>query len=134
MSFGVDAKNSLLGIGMSPAHNAASERQCSILEAAFFAYGVLFRRFGETLRAAWFSFFLAALLLYTFLNGYLSKLLLFMSAPNSHVASLGLGFLAAGIFLSLFCYTVAIAAVVDLVQNCTVARTIFRFKARRQEW
>jgi hypothetical protein len=134
MSFGLDAKNSLLSTDMNSVRDVGLYEQRSIAEAASFAYGFFFRQFRETLTVALFPFCLAGLLLYAFLNGYLSKLLLFLSAPNPHAASLGLGLLAAGIFLSLFCYTVAIAAVAELVQGRQVVSRLFRFKAQRQEW
>jgi hypothetical protein len=106
----------------------------SAFEAALIAYKFLFRQFWPALRLLWLPIMASGVVLYLCLSVYLSKLLLFLSAPNPHTASLALGILAAGIFSSLFCYAIAVGAVADLALGRAPKIAWFHFRAKRQEW
>lgn len=106
----------------------------SAFEAALISYKFLFRQFWPALRLLWMPMVAAGVVLYLCLSVYLSKLLLFLSSPDPHTASLALGILAAGIFSSLFCYAVAVGAIADLALGRAPKNIWLRFRAERQEW
>jgi hypothetical protein len=108
--------------------------QCSVFEAALFAYRFFFRRFWSLVRFAWFPLLLADLLLYSSISTYLLELRQFIAAPNPRVASLALGTLAAGVFLALLCYAVAIAAISNLAMGIHARKGWLHFRLQRQEW
>src|ERR1700680_3778523 len=83
----------------------------SAIEAALFAYRLLFREFLAIAKLSLLPVTAAGVVLYASVSGYLSELRVFLASPNPHAASLALGLLAAGLFLSLFCYAMAVAAV-----------------------
>src|SRR6266567_2279526 len=107
----------------------------SALAAAIFAYKFFFHRFWSVLRLLALPIIAASLVLYVCISLYLSELLRFLGAPDPRVASFALGILAAGIFLSLFCYAIAVAAISNLVLGKVERRRPwFHFGAERQEW
>jgi len=107
----------------------------SALAAALFAYKFFFRRFWSVLRLLALPIIAAGLVLYVCISLYLSELLRFLGTPDPRVASFALGILAAGIFLSLFCYAIAVAAISNLVLGkAERRRPWFHFGAERQEW
>jgi len=76
----------------------------------------------------------AGLVLYVCMSLYLSELLQFLGAPNPRVASFALGILAAGIFLSLFCYAIAVVSITNLALGKAGRRAWFHVRAERQTW
>ncbi len=107
----------------------------SALAAAIFAYKFFFHRFWSVLRLLALPIIAAGLVLYVCISLYLSELLRFLGTPDPRVASFALGILAAGIFLSLFCYAIAVAAISNLVLGKVERRRPwFHFGAERQEW
>jgi len=105
----------------------------SAVLSAVSAYKFLIREFWPLARLLLAPIVAAGLVLYISLDLYVSGLLRYIDSPNPRVASFALGVLAAGLFLSLFCYTVAVAAVIDLDTQKSPAAGL-RFKAERQEW
>src|SRR5262245_31162931 len=106
--------NFLSGVFADSAEGSISEQaggRITLGQAALSAYGFLFRQGGQVLRALILPVTAAGLVLYTSLGFYLSELLSFLGSPNPRVASLALGTLAAGFFLSLFFYSMAVVAV-----------------------
>ena len=106
----------------------------SALGAALFAYRLFFRRFWLTVRLLFLPIIAAGVVLYACLASYLAQLLLFLASPNPQVATLALGVLAAGIFLPLFFYAVAVAAATNLALGKKTGNTGVTFKIERQEW
>ena len=107
----------------------------SALDAALFAYKFFVHRFWSVLRLLALPIIAAGLVLYVCISLYLSELLRFLGAPDPRVASFALGMLAAGIFLSLFCYAIAVAAISNLVLGKVKRRRPwFHFGAERHEW
>lgn len=106
----------------------------SALAVALFAYRFFVHRFWSVLRLLALPIIAAGLVLYVCVSLYLSELLRFLGAPDPRVASFALGILAAGIFLSLFCYAIAVAAITNLALGKTERRRWFHFGAERQEW
>jgi hypothetical protein len=107
----------------------------SAVAAAFFAYKFFVHRFWSVLRLLALPIIGAGLVLYVCISLYLSELLRFLGAPDPRVASFALGMLATGIFLSLFCYAIAVAAISNLVLGKVERRRPwFHFGAERQEW
>src|SRR6266567_3139398 len=106
----------------------------SALAAAIFAYKFFFHRFWSVLRLLALPIIAAGLVLYVCISLYLSELLQFLGAPNPRVASFALGILAAGIFLSLFCYAIAVTAITNLALGKIEQGPWFHFRVERQEW
>ena len=106
----------------------------SALSAALVAYKFFIHRFWAVLRLLALPIIAAGVVLYVCVSLYLSELLRFLGAPDPRVASFALGILAAGIFLSLFCYAIAVAAITNLALGKPERRPWFRFGAERQEW
>src|SRR5437588_10208854 len=96
----------------------------SALGAALFAYKFFVQRFWSVLRLLALPIIAAGLVLYVCISLYLSELLRFLGAPDPRVASFALGILAAGIFLSLFCYAIAGAAICNLVLGNVKSRRL----------
>ena len=80
------------------------------------------------------SILAAGLVLYVCLGSYISELLLFLESPAPRIASVALGILAAGIFLSLFCYSVAASAVMNAVLGKPQRNSWALLKTQRQDW
>jgi hypothetical protein len=112
----------------------AASAPLSVMEAVRFAYSFLGYRPGTMLRLLWLPFLLAGVTLYVCLSGYLTDLLLFLSAPSSKLASRALGTLAAGIVLALFLYTSAIVSVTNLALERPRDSRWISLRAGRQEW
>jgi hypothetical protein len=106
----------------------------SAFAVAVFTYRFFVRRFWSVLRLLALPIIAAGLVLYVCVSLYLSELHRFLGAPDPRVASFALGILAAGIFLSLFCYAIAVAAISNLVLGKAERRPWFHFGAERQEW
>jgi hypothetical protein len=106
----------------------------SAFAAALFAYKFFVHRFWSVLRLLALPIIGAGLVLYVCVSLYLSELLRFLGAPDPRVASFALGILAAGIFLSLFCYAIAVAAITNLALGKVERHRWFHFGAQRQEW
>ncbi len=134
MGLSLNLRNVLFGEDPTGAAEIRPKQRSTVSEVVRFAYGFFFRRFWTLLRLVWFPFFLAGFLLYQCFSGYLAQLLLYLSAPNPHAASLGLGWLAAGVLMPLFCYAVAIAAISGLMLEGTDKGTLVHFQAQRREW
>ncbi len=103
-------------------------------EVIFCSYRFLFRQFWPTLKRVWLPFALAAIALFFCLSNYLSGLMAFLAVPDPRVASRALGILAVGIFVVLFCYTIAAISVADLVSRRPAPLGLLGLRARRQEW
>jgi hypothetical protein len=109
-----------------------SSETAGLRDATYAAYGLLVRDFGSVLRAIILPVTAAGLVLYWSIGFYLSELLFFLGSPDARVASLALGTLAAGLFVSLFFYAMAAVAVSDVVRQGRVVG--LHFRAQRQEW
>jgi hypothetical protein len=105
----------------------------SAFAAARDAYKFFFQHFWKILRLILLPVIAAGLVLYIALSGYLAELISFLKTPNSRTASLALGTLAAGLFVSLFCYAVAVSATCDLALG-KPRSTGLCVKVERQEW
>ena len=106
----------------------------SAFAAALFSYKFFVRRFWSVVRLLALPIVAAGLVLYVCMSLYLSELLQFLGAPNPRVASFALGILAAGIFLSLFCYAIAVVAITNLALGKVEPGAWFHFRAERQVW
>ncbi len=106
----------------------------SAFAAALFSYKFLVRKFSSVVRVLVLPIAAAGLVLYICMSLYLSELLQFLGAPNPRVASFALGILAAGIFLSLFCYATAVVAISNLALGKADRRAWFHFRVERQVW
>src|SRR6266567_1727405 len=106
----------------------------SALAAAIFAYKFFFHRFWSVLRLLALPIIAAGLVLYVCISLYLSELLRFLGTPDPRVASFALGILAAGIFLSLFCYAIAVVSITNLALGKAGRRAWFHVRAERQTW
>src|SRR5258706_5841501 len=106
----------------------------SAFAAALFSYKFFVRRFWSIVRLLVLPIVAAGLVLYVCMSLYLSELLQFLNAPNPRVASFALGILAAGIFLSLFCYAIAVVSITNLALGKAEQRAWFQFRAERQTW
>lgn len=128
-----------IGIALSGDQSgvAADDRRpnrVSAFAAALYAYKFLFRHFWSALRLLLLPIVAAGLVLYVTLSIYLEELLAFIEAPNPRVASLALGTLTAGLFLSLFCYAIGVVAISNLALGKPPRGAGLHFKAERQEW
>lgn len=106
----------------------------STFSVAIFAYNFLLRRFWSMVRALVLPIFAAGLVLYVCLSAYISELLLFLASPGPQVASVALGTLAAGIFLSLFCYSLAVSSVMDMFLGKPQRSLWALLRTQRQDW
>ena len=108
--------------------------QVSVMAAARFSYRFLFERFWTALSLLWFPLLLAQFSIYVCLMGYFEHLLIYLANPDPRVASLALGLLAASVFLALFFWSIAVAAITNLALGVEAPRTWLYLRARRQEW
>ena len=108
--------------------------QISVMEAARFSYRFLFERFWTALSLLWFPLLLAEVSIYACLMGYFEHLLIYLANPDPRVASLALGLLAASVFLALFFWSIAVAAITNLALGVEAPQTWLYVRARRQEW
>ena len=106
----------------------------SVMEAARFAYRLLLRKFWTVLSLVWLPLVLASVSLYVCVMGYFTELLRYLANPAPEIASLALGLLALGVFVALFFWSVAIAAVTNLALGEAAPHTWLHLRARRQEW
>ena len=106
----------------------------SAFAAALFSYKFFVRRFWSIVRLVVLPMAGAGLVLYVCISMYLSELLQFLGTPNPRVASFALGILAAGIFLSLFCYAIAVTAITNLALGKVEQGPWLHFRVERQEW
>lgn len=134
MDWSENIRRALFDSQRKPSLIEEKANRVSAIEAASSAYKLLFRHFWTIAQLLLLPIAAAGLVLYICLSAYLSELVLFITSPNPHVASLALGILAAGLFLSLFCYAVAVAAVSNFALGRATAGTKLRFKVERQEW
>lgn len=109
-------------------------RAVSALACSSFAYRFLYRRFLSLVKDLAVPVAGMAVVGYLSLSAYLSELLMYISSGDPRSASLALGSLAAGIFISMFCASVAVSAVVNLVFERAAGRRWNAFRAGRQEW
>ena len=108
--------------------------RASAFEVAMQTCKFLLRNFWQLVGSLLLPILAAGLVLYVTLSWYLSDLLLFLEVPNPRLASLALGTLAAGLFLSLFCYAIAVSSICDLAMGKQRGRKWTHLKAQRQEW
>jgi len=113
--------------------NGAAQPTSAFVVAAF-AYRFLFSRFWMLLRVLLLPILAAGLILYICLRAYISGLLLFLAMPGPRVASVALGTLAAGIFLSLFCYSLAVSSVMNILLQKPQRSPWALLKTERQDW
>ena len=106
----------------------------SAVTAANLVFGIVVREFWPLLRVLLLPSSATAVVLYLSLKAYLLKLIAFIPSGNPQTASLALGALAAGVFLSMFLAAVAISSVTDLVLLKRRNPRWFNFNIRRQEW
>ena len=125
---GLISQGSAIPAGGRAAHGV------SALSVAAFAYSFLFRHFWLVLRVLLIPIFTAGLVLYVCLSAYISELLLFLGSPGPQVASVALGTLAAGIFLSLFCYSIAVSSVMNILLGKPQRNPLALVKTQRQDW
>jgi hypothetical protein len=102
--------------------------------AAALVYGILIQKFRQILRLLLVPAFATALVMYFSLKAYLAELIAFIPSGNPRAASLALGALTAGIFLSIFLAAVAISWLTDLVLPDRADPRSFRVRVGRPEW
>ena len=119
--------------GALSAGNGAAQPASAFVVAAF-AYRFLFSRFWLLLRVLLPPILAAGLILYICLRAYISGLLVFLAMPGPRVASVTLGTLAAGIFLSLFCYSLAVSSVMNILLGKPQRSPWALLKTERQDW
>jgi hypothetical protein len=119
--------------GALSAGNEAVQPATAFVVAAF-AYRFLFSRFWLLLRVLLLPILAAGLVLYICLRAYISQLLLFLGSPGPQVASIALGTLAAGIFLSLFCYSLAVSSVMNILLGKPQRSPWALLRTERQDW
>ena len=129
----MNTPSAVVGQESALAKNSATD-SVSVLDVAAFAYGFFIRRFLLIARVLALPILMAGLILYISLSSYISELLLFLGSPAPRVASVALGMLAAGIFLSLFCYSVAVSAIMDAVRGRPQKRPWALLRTARQDW
>jgi hypothetical protein len=130
----VNIRSALVNQGSALTAGDTAPSGVSALSVAAFAYEFLFRRFGLMLRVLLLPIFTAGLVLYVCLSAYISELLLFLASPGPQVASVALGTLAAGIFLSLFCYSLAVSSVMDMFLGRPQRSLWALLRTERQDW
>lgn len=123
-----------LGDRAGPVKSEQASRRASALGVALDAYKYLVRNFWPLSGLLLLPILAAGLVLYVTLSWYLSGLLLFLETPDPRIASLALGSLAAGLFLALFCYSMAVSSVCDLTIGKVPRRSWLHLKAERQTW
>ncbi len=109
-------------------------RRVSALSAASFAYTFLGRRLAAVVRLCLIPFVAVAIVQYVSLRAYLSELMAFISSGDPRVASLALGALSAGLFITVFILAVAISAIANLALGDCAGGGWIQFRVRRQEW
>jgi hypothetical protein len=72
--------------------------------------------------------------LYLCLSAYFHELLFYLVSGDPKAASLALGALALGTFLTLFFWTIAVSAAADIALAAQVPAGWFHLRLRRQEW
>jgi hypothetical protein len=102
--------------------------------AATLAYSFLIREFSQLVGLLVVPSVATALVLYLSLKAYLAQLIAFISSGDPRAASLALGALAAGVFLSIFFAAIAIASVTDLALFNQRDRRWVHIRAGRKEW
>ena len=122
------------GNGTAAPAGSPPANRISAFEGALFAYKFFIRQFRPAVRSVLLPISAAGLVLYLSLSTYLAELLTFLEFPNARVASLALGTLAAGLFLSLFCYAIAVTAIANLALGRRRHGSWLRLRAQRQEW
>jgi len=130
----VNIRSALIGQESALAAGDGAASGVSVFSVAAFAYNFLFRRFWLLARVLLLPIFAAGLVLYLCLSAYISELLVFLSSPVPQVASVALGTLAAGIFLSLFCYSLAVSSVMDMFSGKPQRSPLALLRTQRQDW
>jgi hypothetical protein len=130
----VSIRSALVSQGSPLAAGDGATHDVSAFTVAALAYSFLFRRFGLMLRVLVLPIFAAGLVIYICLSAYISDLLLFLRSPGPQVASVALGTLGAGIFLSLFCYSLAVSAVMNIFLGKPQRSPWALLKTERQDW
>jgi hypothetical protein len=130
VNFGI----AFLGDQVNEGAHLRDANRISAFVAALDAYRFLFRNFKRGFSLLLLPITAAGFVLYLTLNRYLAGLRSFLQMPDTRVATLTLGMLAAGLFLSLFCYAIAVSAVSDLALGKPLKDSWLHFRVRRQEW
>lgn len=104
-----------------------------VRQAVVFAFRFFAEHWMRIAGVVWFPLVLAWAVLYFAVDFYLAQLMLFLTTPDSHTASLALGVLTAGIFAALFLHAVMIVALSEILLGHRLQRW-FYFRAVRMEW
>lgn len=102
--------------------------------AAWLAYKFAVQKFPQLLRLLLAPVAAIAVVQYISLRAYLSELMAFISSGDPRTASVALGALSAGLFISVFIFSVAASAIADLSLGNRSGGGWLQFSAQRQEW
>jgi hypothetical protein len=130
----VNTRTAVVGQEAAISARSTAKDSVSLFAVASFAYGFFIRRFWLIARLLLVPISAAGVILYVCLSSYISELLFFLGSPAPRVASVALGMLAAGIFLSLFCYSVAVSAVMNAVLGKPQKSAWALLRTARQDW
>jgi hypothetical protein len=109
-------------------------RRITSLCAASLAYKFAVHNFPQLVRISLAPIAAIAVVQYMSLRVYLSELMTFISSADPRAASLALGALTAGLFVSVFISSMVVSAVADLALGNRAKHGWLQFKAGRQEW
>jgi hypothetical protein len=109
-------------------------RRITALCAASLAYKFAVANLPQLVRISFAPIAAIAVVQYMSLRAYLSELMIFISTADPRAASVALGAITAGLFVSVFISSVVISAVADLALGIRGEPGWMQFTARRQEW
>ena len=109
-------------------------RRVTPLRAASLAYKFAVRKFPQLVRISLAPTAAISAVQYMSLRAYMSELTAFIASADPRAASVALGALTAGLFVSVFISSVLVSAVADLALGNCGERRLMQFTARRQEW
>jgi len=109
-------------------------RRLTAVCAASMAFKFAVRKFPQLVRISLAPVAAIAVVQYVSLWVYLSELVTFIVSGDPRTASVALGALTAGLFISVFISAVAVSAIADLLLGNRSERGWLQFSAGRQEW
>jgi hypothetical protein len=109
-------------------------RRITSVCATSLVYKFAVRQLPQLVRLSWAPTAAIAVVQYISLRAYLSELMAFISSGDPRAASVALGALSAGLFVSVFISSVAVSAVADLAVGDRGEPGWMQFSARRHVW
>lgn len=102
--------------------------------AALLTYNLVFREFRPLARVVIAPLAATGAVLYASLWAYVSQLIAYISTGDARAASVALGALAAGVFLSMFFVAIAVSSVTNLMLRNRRAPGWIHLHPARQDW